>query len=158
MFGSRAAVVLFALAAGAAMTTTTVRARAFVSPSFTKRPITAGARVLAGRWRLSQWHFNDVPRAVPQGGAEFEFTESTLEASGFGWRFGDAPFTYLVDDPETTIVMTLTCTRTFGASSPGAPSLDLSIDAVVEVDGSLTLTVYGASDDDEEIFKLERID
>jgi hypothetical protein len=132
--------VALALAFAAAPTT----AHAFVSPGFSSEP--EGGRVLSGRWRVSSWSFNGEERHVPVG-TEVELTESTLRIAGIGWRFGDDALAYKLDDPDATIVMSMQLA-----------TKGLWIDAVIEVDGSLTLAVYGENDDDEEIFVVQRID
>jgi len=118
-------------------------AHAFVSPGFTSEP--QGAHVLSGRWRITSWTFNDDVRHVPAG-AEVELTEATFRIAGIGWRFGDDELVYKLDDPDATIVMSMQ-----------VPEKGMWIDAIIEVDGNLTFSVYG-DDDDEETFVLQRMD
>ncbi len=138
--------LLLALALVFPIATAPSRASAFVSPGFlVGEP--GGAQVLAGRWRINSWNFNDEIRHVPIG-SEVVIGESTLQISGIGWHFGDDPVPYKLDDPQANIVMSM--------QFPARPFL---ADAVIEVDGKLTLSVYGMNDDDyDETFVLERLD
>ncbi len=120
-------------------------AKAFVSPGFLVGEPGA-AQVLAGRWRIVSWTYNDDEQKFPAG-SDVVIGESMLQIAGVGWRFGDSPLFYKLDDPDATIVITME-----------VASKSFTAEAVIEVDGRLTLSIYGMHDDDEEIFVLERAD